>query len=329
MTAGVSILIPAYAAEPFIDRTLLFARGQTHKDLSILVSVDKCEDQTHARGQRHADEDPRVRVFAQPSRLGWAGNVNFLLERVTTPFFFIYFHDDIILPQYTEKLLERLRANPRAISAHCDMGHFGGSERLSQGRTYDGDTAHRLMVFMLSPHRGSPLRSLMRSQAVPQLRLDDGASGGLWANETFLMEMLAAGPAVSLAEMLYLRWDKRSGGLTDTWYGLSPEQTLEGHRANLSKACQIIRRVAANDDQAQALYFALYLYVLPTVQQLERQAGRKLFAQPRELCLAFEELAPPASLVSFGPEIALWAQDRWTKAQRDPRTGSGAHRRGV
>ena len=45
-TADVSILIPAYAAEAFIDRTLHFARGQTFSNCRILVSVDAAGDQT-------------------------------------------------------------------------------------------------------------------------------------------------------------------------------------------------------------------------------------------------------------------------------------------
>jgi glycosyltransferase involved in cell wall biosynthesis len=315
--ATVSILVPAYAAEAFIDRTLYFARGQTHQELEILVSVDASGDKTHERALVHARADRRITVIAQEKRLGWTGNVNVLLDRVTTPFFFLYFHDDVILPQYTEKLLAALIANPHAVSVHCDMGHFGGSDYISLGRTYDGDAARRLMIFMLAPYRGSPLRSLMRAESVPHVRLREGATGGVWANEPFLMEMIAAGPALHVAETLYLRWDTRKRGLTDGWLDLEPEAILAGHKANLLRAGEIIASVARDDSQRQALLFALYLYIFPIVVSLERSAGRRLFVAPRQLHPAFENLAPPSSLALFGPEIVGWARQRWDAAMDD------------
>ena len=71
----VSILIPAYMAEEFIDRTMLFARGQTYRNVRILVSIDVSTDATAAIVERHVAEDDRVSVVAHDERLGWAGNV--------------------------------------------------------------------------------------------------------------------------------------------------------------------------------------------------------------------------------------------------------------
>lgn len=317
MTLDVSILIPAYAASGFIDRTLHFARGQTHLAVCILVSVDKSDDATLARVRAHVDQDARVTLFAQEQRRGWAGNVNFLLDRVVTPFFFLYFHDDIIVPHYTEKLLGALTAAPHAVSVHCDMGHFGGSEEISIGRPYLGSAAARLMTFLLAPYRGSPLRSLMRTDAAKRLRLLDGESGGIWANEPFLMEMLAVGPALHVAETLYLRWDQRRGGLTDAWRGLTPEAVLASYKVNLLHAIEIADRAARDDDERNALIFAHYLNLLSRVQLLEHGAGRLLFHAPEELHTRFANLAPPDSLASFGPEIAAWADARWSVARDD------------
>jgi glycosyltransferase involved in cell wall biosynthesis len=162
----VSVLIPAYQSESFIGRTLDCARAQTHPAIRILISVDKCGDATAAVAHARAAIDDRVVVFEQTERLGWAGNVNFLLDRSETPYHFLYFHDDMIAPTYIATLLTALRAQPQAASVHCDMSHFGGSDWYSTGRAYLGPAVERVLTFLLAPSRGSPLRSVMRKDAV-------------------------------------------------------------------------------------------------------------------------------------------------------------------
>jgi glycosyltransferase involved in cell wall biosynthesis len=116
--ADVSVCIPAYEAAAFIDRTLACARRQTHARLRILVSIDASEDATESICRRHAAGDPRIEVLAQPRRLGWSENANAVLARVRTPFCFLYFHDDIIVPDYVARLREALLQRPDAASAH-------------------------------------------------------------------------------------------------------------------------------------------------------------------------------------------------------------------
>ena len=67
----------------------------------------------------------RVQVVVQEERQGWAGNVNFLLDQVTTPYAFLYFHDDVIMPQYVERLVAVADARPDAASVHCTVGRYG------------------------------------------------------------------------------------------------------------------------------------------------------------------------------------------------------------
>ena len=71
--AEVTVCIPAWQAEPFIDRTLGCARKQTHSRLRILVSIDASDDATAEICQAHAELDPadhRVRAKGKAG-LGW------------------------------------------------------------------------------------------------------------------------------------------------------------------------------------------------------------------------------------------------------------------
>jgi glycosyl transferase family 2 len=311
----VTICIPAWRAEEFIERTLGCVVEQTHANLRILVSVDHCEDATVSICEEFARADSRIEIFPQKERLGWTGNVNFLLGKVQSPYFFLYFHDDIILPTYTERLLRALRKQPDAMSAHCDMGHFGASDRVSIGCVYAGSAARRLATFLVAPERGSPLRSLTRGKVLSDgLHMPSGAVAGFWANEPYLMRLLAAGPALRVPEVLYLRWDERKDGLTDGWKSLSPDQIVSGFRANIATALAIIDE-ATSPAERDVLTFCLYVHMMPRVRDFEHKVGRPAI-DPGELHPAFANQSLPAAIERFGPDIKRWTLSGYQRLLR-------------
>ena len=304
--ADVSICIPAWQSEGIVERALRCASAQTHASLRILVSVDRSTDATAAVCQAYAHQDPRVEVHVQAERLGWAGNVNFLLRRVTTEFFFIYFHDDVILPDYTERLLAALRDRPDAASVHCDMGHFGASQHVSIGRRYSGSTAERLVEFLVVPVRGSPLRSLTRTAMMgPDFGLPtDG--GGFWANEPYLMSLLVAGPALHVPEVLYQRWDQRDGGLTDLWKRYTFEQVVSGYRGYLRAAFLVLDSAPLTQSELDVLIFCLYVRTMARVRTAEQERAVLTPTRPEDLHPRFAGLRMPDGLDIFGPQIHEW-----------------------
>lgn len=313
LAADVTICIPAWNAAAFIDRTLRCARMQTHHAVRIVVSIDFCADGTASVCEAHAREDSRIDVFAQPERLGWARNVNFLLDQVRTPFFFLYFHDDVIDRRYTERLRMTLIERPDAASAHCDMGHFGVNDHVSFGRDYDGAVTKRLAELLVVPERGSPLRSMTRAMSGgAELRMPVDAVSGLWANEPYLMRLIAAGPALRVPEILYLRWDQRSGGLTDGWKGLAVDEIISGFRANIATALSIIDSTAASRAELEVLAFCLYVNVMPRVRtaEIEHKVAQPVPADA--IHRRFADLSVPSALAEFGEDI-----ERWTLIRRE------------
>jgi glycosyltransferase involved in cell wall biosynthesis len=62
-----SVVIPAYNAEPFIERTLRSALRQTHTNLEVIVVDDGSTDKTRAIAEAVATEDDRVRIISVPN----------------------------------------------------------------------------------------------------------------------------------------------------------------------------------------------------------------------------------------------------------------------
>jgi glycosyltransferase involved in cell wall biosynthesis len=242
----VTVCIPAYQAAEFIDRTLRCAREQTFDALRIAVSIDVSEDDTEAICNAHAREDDRIDVRPHRERLGWFGNVNHLLDAVTTELSFIYFHDDVIDPTYVEQLVAALRRRPDAASAHCDVVLDRPSgESVRPGSDYDGTATVRLLTHFVKPDRGALLRSMVRRGS-------------------------PAGAAIHVAEPLYRRIDQRTGGLTDGWRRLPFEHFVEGCRYNAAMAREVIEDVRPTAEERELLEFGLAVYIAKRLRALER-----------------------------------------------------------
>jgi len=222
MTAPrVSILIPAYRAEAFLDRTLRSVRSQTVDDYRVILSIDDADAGTVAAAEAFAD-DPRLTIIRQSRRLGFVGNINFLLERVDTRFFCILPHDDEIAPRYLEALLAAAEANPSASVVFSDMRqHIGDLVFDLVMRPLDGGLVERIANYYGSVPCGLPMRGLTPSALLgPGLRMPDNLPDGRAADMVYVLSLLIEGPGVRVAEPLYdkhlvgqstsLGWGRRS-----------------------------------------------------------------------------------------------------------------------
>lgn len=62
-----SVVIPAYNADPFIERTLRSALRQTHSNLEVIVVNDGSTDKTRAIAEAVATTDDRIRIISVPN----------------------------------------------------------------------------------------------------------------------------------------------------------------------------------------------------------------------------------------------------------------------
>jgi hypothetical protein len=275
--ARVSICIPAYQAEGFIERTLGCAASQTLSDVRILVSIDRSTDGTEEICRAFAAADPRVEVTVSAERLGWGGNVNRLIAAVSTEFFFLYFHDDVIQPRYCEALVGALRAHPDAASANCTVQTYGQWVRTVPAGAYLGSLTERLVQLWLPDGRGSPLRGLVRRDRVgPDLRLPEGA-GGVKLHHAFLARLMAAGESIAVDEPLYLRW-QRAEGLTGGWRALPFADLVAGWRADAGEVCGVLDRASFETARHRAVVwqvFVLYAW-RGLLERLEKEPGTRL-----------------------------------------------------
>jgi glycosyltransferase involved in cell wall biosynthesis len=98
----VSVIIPAYNAEAFIEQTLESVLTQTYENLEVLVVDDGSTDQTAAIVTRIASRDPRLRLLHQQNA-GVAAARNLAIQQSTGEFIAPIDADDLWYPQNLEK----------------------------------------------------------------------------------------------------------------------------------------------------------------------------------------------------------------------------------
>ncbi len=103
-TPLVSVIIPAYNAEKFIERTLNSVLNQTYRNLEVLIIDDGSQDRTETLVQEWMENDSRIRFFQQKNS-GVAAARNLGIKQAKGDLIAPVDADDIWYPQYLEKVV--------------------------------------------------------------------------------------------------------------------------------------------------------------------------------------------------------------------------------
>jgi glycosyltransferase involved in cell wall biosynthesis len=118
----VSILVPAYNAEPYLGRTLECLLQQTWPNTEIIVVNDGSKDRTLEVARSF--ESRGVRVYTQDNQ-GQAAAFNTAYARCQGQYITFFDADDLVDPQKTERQMEEfLRAGTDDFMCTCEWARF-------------------------------------------------------------------------------------------------------------------------------------------------------------------------------------------------------------
>lgn len=218
----VTALVPAYQAAGFIQDTLDSLSAQTHANFDVIVSVDLCDDDTHAVCLRHSARDPRFRVIRQEQRLGYVGNCNYLLGQADADHVLFAFHDDILAPTYLEKLCHVLDTRPEAVLSYSDVlvTAVDGSSELCAYSELDGLSVPAQRGLKVLKRLGMwwvPNRGVFRLRAAERIRgLKAHDAGEFSVDWPWLFHMSLLGEFARVPETLCHKFYK-PGSLSRNW----------------------------------------------------------------------------------------------------------------
>ncbi|MDD4881491.1 MAG: glycosyltransferase family A protein [Gallionellaceae bacterium] len=233
----MTALLPAHQASEFIQPTLDSLSAQTFSDFTVIISVDRCDDDTHAICMKHCARDPRFRVIQQEQRLGYAGNCNFLLDQADAEYVLFAFHDDILAPSYIEKLCAVLDTRPEVVLSYSDL-LLTAVDGTRQNCIYTGldgmtDRAQRGLKMLERPDMWwVPNRGLFRLQEARRIHgIKTHDAGEFSVDWPWLFHMSLLGEFARVPEILCDKFWK-PGSLSRSW-AFSKKQYYEASAACL------------------------------------------------------------------------------------------------
>jgi glycosyltransferase involved in cell wall biosynthesis len=107
----VSICIPTYNGEEFIEETLKSIIGQTYKNIEIIIGDNASTDDTCEIVEKYQKKDSRIKYYKNEINLGLFGNCNKLISMSKGEYVAIYHSDDVYDLKIIEKEVDVLDGN--------------------------------------------------------------------------------------------------------------------------------------------------------------------------------------------------------------------------
>lgn len=120
----VSVIIPAYNAERFVEEAVRSIMTQTYKNLEILVTDDCSTDGTYAILQKLASEDTRIRLFRNEQNLNIVRTLNNMIAAANGTYIARMDADDVSLPDRIERQVAFMEANPDVALCGTNAWHI-------------------------------------------------------------------------------------------------------------------------------------------------------------------------------------------------------------
>ena len=143
----ISIIIPIYNGEKYIDKCLSNVVAQTYKNLEILCVINGTTDLSEEKVREWMQKDERIRILVTDvADLGHASNLG--IENTTGPYLSFVDVDDWVEPEYIEKLYGGIKKGYKICKGNCIM--YDGVKNLPayQGRS-SGEISIRGASFLL------------------------------------------------------------------------------------------------------------------------------------------------------------------------------------
>lgn len=127
---AVSIGLPVFNGERFLEGSARALLGQTFTDIELIICDNASTDGTADICSQLADEDRRVRVVRHETNIGAAANFNSAFTAARGRYFKWAADDDHHEPTYVEACVSALEGRPEAPLAYCRAQSIDATGRI-------------------------------------------------------------------------------------------------------------------------------------------------------------------------------------------------------
>ncbi len=205
----VSIGLPVYNGERYVEESIDSLLGQTFGDFELIICDNGSTDRTPEICRAYADRDPRVRFEQNPENLGVFGNHAKCFSLARGEYWFWAAHDDIRAPDFLARCVQVLDDEPETVicySAIQVIGEHGESLDAVEQRVSgdDPDPVARFRSLIDMGHRLEPVMGLFRTAP-----LRATGAHGLYpdSDRNMLAELALRGRFHRIPQILFYRRD--------------------------------------------------------------------------------------------------------------------------
>lgn len=290
MSKTISVIIPAYNAEQFLEKTLDSVLGQAYTELEVIVVNDASTDGTAGIIDRYAALDGRIRAVHKTKNEGVSWARNDALELATGEYLLFVDSDDWIEPDTCERALAALEQHDADLVMWSYVREVGSESRPKQifdcDQIFD-EAAVREKLYrrmagasvedLARPENADALCTiwgkLYRRELVERthIRFPDIRRTGTYEDGLFNLEVMAhVKKAVFLNEYFYHYRRSLDGSLTTAYKADIPEKW----KYMFELIREHIRKNGLGEDFSQALTNRIALsMIFLGINESENKAG--------------------------------------------------------
>lgn len=220
MTPRVSIGMPLYNAERYLEQTLDSILAQTFADFELIICDNASTDGTEAICRRYAARDGRIAYSRNPRNLGATYNFNRTFALAHGEYFRHAAYDDPIEPTYLERCVALLDAHPEVVLAYPqsrlideDGGPHRGNLRLTDLNLRMPRPHERFEAYLrigLAERLCDPVFGLFRRAVLARTPV----IGNYVSSDAILLgEIALSGQIAEIPEALFLRRFHKNGSV--------------------------------------------------------------------------------------------------------------------
>ena len=136
----VTIGIPVYNEEKYLERTIQSAINQELKDIDIVISDNASTDKSVEIIKKYCAVDKRIKPIYKERNTGPIANWHSLLENTTTKYFVTLGAHDLFLPHYIGEAVAFLESHPDFVMAYPKAILIDGNDQEMGPSDSDIDT---------------------------------------------------------------------------------------------------------------------------------------------------------------------------------------------
>ena len=203
----VSIGLPVYNGERYLEKTLSSILAQTFSDFELIISDNGSTDKTEEICKIYATKDSRIHYHRNETNLGAAKNYNLTFQLSSGKYFKWVAHDDLYAPEYLERCVEILNREPEVVLCYSKTNIIDESgdfiEHYFDGHNFRSPKpAERFRDFLHTHGLCNPVFGLIRASALKKTPLIGNYSS---SDRVLLGELVLIGQFYEVSEYLFFR----------------------------------------------------------------------------------------------------------------------------